>query len=191
MATSFSGSAGSALARNANPDDFGGHPPSRRATSCRACFTAMSSAVSPSAVRTDRSAPRSRRRRTRARSPLNAASCSGVWPAGEPRPSTGQPRVMRSRTISGRVNRGIAGGPAWEPTGGLRLQEGRRRLESLVPGPRESALRALFRKWPLPQPLAAGLLVVDLEAVPVGIGEVDADRHGVVGDAHGDILGLQ
>jgi len=43
-----------------------GHPPRRRATSWRPCLPAMSSAVSPSPVRSDRSAPRSRRNRTSA-----------------------------------------------------------------------------------------------------------------------------
>src|SRR5207249_4400506 len=308
------------------------HPPSRRTTSARLCFVAMSSGVSPSGVGTARSAPLSRRRRARARSPLNAASCSGVWPAGDPRLSTGDPRAMRSRTMSGRRSaRGPAaaaliarlasefratartsalasrsastvsrwpknaarwrgGQPSWDhcPTipgfsascrrtsatspraqaskklarapcssrrrtmsywpvyvairrgelprssrafarsgpaatssatvsasprrmapsrsaipltrfgpagepGGCRLclQEGRRGLQRLVPRPGEAAFRALFRERPLPVPLAPGLLVVHLEAVSVGIREIDAEGDRVVGDADRDVLVLE
>src|SRR5262249_6607102 len=267
-----------------------------------------------------------------ARSPLKAASCKGVWPAGEPRPSTGEPRAMRSRAISGRRStrwpaaaalmarfaselratartsapasrsasavsrwpknaaRWSAGQPSWDhcPTrpGSSRssrrtsavspraqaskklacapgsssrrtmsclpvyvairsgelprssrafarsgpvasrsptvfasprrmapstsaipltrlgparralgrrlgLQESRRGRERLVPRPGEAALVALLRERPLAVPLAARLLVVDLEAVAVGIGEVDADRDRVVGDADRDLFVLE
>src|SRR5262245_53003982 len=76
--------------------------------------------------------------------------------------------------------------------GRLRPRERRRRLlDHLVPRPGEPALRALLRERPLAVPLAARLLVVDLEPVAVGIREVDADRHGVVRHADGYVLGLQ
>src|SRR6058998_1535338 len=76
--------------------------------------------------------------------------------------------------------------------GGLRPRERRRRLlDDLVPGSGEPALRALLGERPLALPLAARLLVVDLEAVAVGIREVDADGHGVVRHADGHVLGLQ
>src|SRR4029453_13544862 len=73
----------------------------------------------------------------------------------------------------------------------LRLQEGRGRRERLIPGAGEAALGALLRERPRAVPLAAGLLVVDLEPVSVGIREIDADRDRVVGDADRDVLVLE
>src|SRR4029453_360830 len=64
-------------------------------------------------------------------------------------------------------------------------------LDHLVPRPRESALPALLRERPLAVPLAAGLLVVHLEAVAVRIRKKDADGYGLVRDGDGDVLGLQ
>src|SRR2546425_3728119 len=95
-----------------------------------------------------------------------------------------------------RTKRTISGLPAYVAVrtadGGLPPRERRRQLlDDLVPRTREPALGALFRKRLLAVPLAAGQLVVDLEAVPVGIREVDADRDGVVRDADGNVLGLE
>src|SRR6185295_3763195 len=73
----------------------------------------------------------------------------------------------------------------------LRPQEGRGGLERLVPGAWETAFVALFRERPLAVPLAPRLLVVHLEAVAVGIREVDTDRDRVVGDADRDVLRLE
>src|SRR5262245_66292200 len=76
--------------------------------------------------------------------------------------------------------------------GGLRPRERRRRLlDHLVPGSWEPSLRALLGERSLAVPLAARLLEVDLEAVAVGIREVDADRNGVVRHADGNVPGLQ
>src|SRR6266540_415087 len=81
---------------------------------------------------------------------------------------------------------------AWIANCGLRPCERRRRLlDDLVPRTGEATLGALFRKRLLTMPLTAGQLVVDLEPVPVGIREVDADRDGVVRDADGHVFGLQ
>src|SRR4030095_5845566 len=85
------------------------HARRSRATSSCPFRLAISSPVCPSPVRSRRSAPFSRSRRTSATSPLNAASWSGVWPFGEPRPSTGAPREIKSRTMAGRRS---ARGPA-------------------------------------------------------------------------------
>src|SRR5262249_10570455 len=51
-----------------------------------------------------------------------------------------------------------------------------------VPGPGEPPLVAGLGKGPLLVPLAPWELVVDLEAVAVGIGEIHPDRHRMVGD---------
>src|SRR5262249_38888374 len=58
---------------------------------------------------------------------------------------------------SAQVVRAHARGPGCR----LRLQEGRRGRERLVPRPREAALGALLRERPLAVPLAARLLVID------------------------------
>src|SRR5215813_10059994 len=55
-----------------------------------------------------------------------------------------------------------------------------------VPGPGEAPLVAGLGKGPLLVPLAPRELVVDLEAVAVGIGEIHPDRDRMVGDPEGD-----
>ena len=89
-----------------------------RATSSRPFRLAISSAVCPSPVRSRRSAPFSRSRRTSATSPLNAASWSGVWPlegaaavdrraARDEEPHDGRapihPRARRRAALIGRL----------------------------------------------------------------------------------------
>src|SRR6185369_5178722 len=70
---------------------------------------------------------------------------------------------------------------------------GGRRAQDLVPGAGEPALLGLgrVRERPVPAPLAARQLVVDLEPVAVRIGEVHADRDGVVGDVERNAASLQ
>src|SRR5215813_2582955 len=71
---------------------------------------------------------------------------------------------------------------ASDPGGDGRL---RGLAELCVPGPGEASLVAGLGKGPLLVPLAPRELVVDLEAVAVGIGEIHADRDRMVGDPDG------
>src|SRR5437879_9472047 len=67
--------------------------------------------------------------------------------------------------------------------------ESRRRLaKRFVPGPGEPSLVAASRERAVLVPLAARQFVIDLEAVAVGVREIDADGHRVIGDANGDGL---
>src|SRR5262249_59541623 len=57
-----------------------------------------------------------------------------------------------------------------------------------VPGPGEPSLVAASRERAVLVPLAARQFVVDLEAVAVGVREVDADGDRVIGDANDNAL---
>src|SRR2546428_13830487 len=70
--------------------------------------------------------------------------------------------------------------------------ESRRRLaKRFVPGTGESPLLTASRERPLLVPLAARQLVVHLQAIAVGIREVDADGHRVIADSNGNALVVQ
>src|SRR5262249_15191018 len=176
------------------------HCPPRPGSSRSCRQTSSTSPIAPASKKLAR-APRSRRGRTLSGLPVEVAIRSGGVPRSSRAFARSGPAASRSPMVFASPRRMAPSrsaipltsvGPARGPWGRrLRLQEGRRGRERLVPRPGETALRAFLRERPLAVPLAPRLLVVDLEAVAVGIGEVDADRNGVVGDTDRDLFVLE
>src|SRR5262249_45048974 len=147
------------------------------------------------------SAPRSSNMRTRSCLPVYVAIRSGELPRSSRAFASSGPAASRSPTDFASPRRMAPSrsaipltqirARARAPGCGLGLEEGRRGRERLVPRPGEAALGAFLRERPLAVPLAARLLEVDLEAVTVGIREIDADRDRVVGDADRDLFLLE
>src|SRR2546430_14302074 len=96
------------------------------------------------------------------------------WRSG-PSPSRWPCRRSKRRRPAGTPKSPRARAPLVERALGGRADR-RGRAQRFVPGAGEPALVALTGERPIATPLAARQLVVDLEAIAVGIREVESDR---------------